>query len=166
LVEASPVQLLYRPGAKEPPKDRILSYTEIKTLLANLDDVPRAPRAGSHQWAIDQALQESRLGVLLIMREVCETSLRLARHPGHQVCAVAHRGAMMTQSAADRLSGNQLEMTHECSTKFCNSRSAAFREPRISILDIVPQTIIRHLAHLSVRADHWSAHGRFQVLLQ
>jgi integrase len=44
LVEASPVQLLYRPGGKERPKDRILSDTEIKPLLANLDDVLRAPR--------------------------------------------------------------------------------------------------------------------------
>jgi integrase len=44
LVEASPVQLLYRPGGKERPKDRTLSDTEIKALLANLDDVLRAPR--------------------------------------------------------------------------------------------------------------------------
>lgn len=36
LVEASPVQLLYRPGGKERPKDRTLSDTEIKALLANL----------------------------------------------------------------------------------------------------------------------------------
>jgi integrase len=44
LVEASPVQLLYRPGGKERPKDRTLSDTEIKALLANLDDVLQAPR--------------------------------------------------------------------------------------------------------------------------
>jgi hypothetical protein len=53
---------------------------------------------------------------------VRETSLRSARYPGHQMCAFAHRGAMMTQSAADRLSGNQLEMTDECST--INSRKS------------------------------------------
>ena len=44
LVEASPVQLLYRPGGQERPKDRTLSDTEIKALLANLGDVLRAPR--------------------------------------------------------------------------------------------------------------------------
>jgi integrase len=44
LIEASPVQLLYRPGGKERPKDRTLGDTEIKALLANLDDVLRAPR--------------------------------------------------------------------------------------------------------------------------
>ena len=44
LVEASPVQLLYRPGGKERPKDRTLGDTEIKRLLANLDDVLRTPR--------------------------------------------------------------------------------------------------------------------------
>jgi integrase len=44
LVEASPVQLLYRPGGKERPKDRTLSDTEIKALLENLDAVLRAAR--------------------------------------------------------------------------------------------------------------------------
>jgi integrase len=47
LVEASPVQLLYRPGGRERPKDRTLSDTEIKALLANLDEVLRAPRMAS-----------------------------------------------------------------------------------------------------------------------
>jgi integrase len=42
LVEASPVQLLYRPGGRERPKDRTFSDTEIKALLANLDSVLRA----------------------------------------------------------------------------------------------------------------------------
>lgn len=37
------------------------------------------------------------------MREVRETSLRLAPHPGLQMCALAHRGAMMIQLPADRL---------------------------------------------------------------
>jgi hypothetical protein len=32
------------------------------------------------------------------------------------MCALAHRGAMMLQSAAARLSCNQLGMTHNCST--------------------------------------------------
>jgi hypothetical protein len=75
-------------------------------------------------------------------------------------------GKSTNQTAAARLSGNQLEMTHECSTKFCNSRCAAFREPGISILDIVPQTIKRDLTDLSARADHRSAQSCFQVLLQ
>ena len=44
LVEASPVQLLYRPGGKERPKDRTLADGELKALLANLDDLLRAPR--------------------------------------------------------------------------------------------------------------------------
>jgi integrase len=47
LVEASPVQLLYRPGGKERPKDRTLGDTEIKALLANLDEILRAPRMAS-----------------------------------------------------------------------------------------------------------------------
>jgi hypothetical protein len=40
------------------------------------------------------------------------------------------------------------------------------QEPRISILDIVPQAIKRPVTDLSARANHWSAQGRFQVLLQ
>jgi integrase len=47
LVEASPVQLLYRPGGRERPKDRTLSDAEIKALLANLDEVLRSPRMAS-----------------------------------------------------------------------------------------------------------------------
>jgi hypothetical protein len=71
---------------------------------------------------------------------------------------------MMNQTAAAGLSCMQLEMIYEC--KLCNSRCADFQEPRISILDIVPQAIKRPLMDLSARADHWSAQGRFQVLLQ
>jgi len=44
LVDASPVQLLYRPGGKERPKDRALSDAELKALLNNLDELLRSPR--------------------------------------------------------------------------------------------------------------------------
>lgn len=39
LVEASPVQLLYKPGGREKPRDRALSDQEITTLLAKLESV-------------------------------------------------------------------------------------------------------------------------------
>lgn len=41
IVEASPVQLLYRPGGKEKPRERALSEEELGILLANLETVMR-----------------------------------------------------------------------------------------------------------------------------
>ena len=47
IVAASPVQLLYRPGGPERPRQRVLDDDELATLLANLDGVTRrAPRTG------------------------------------------------------------------------------------------------------------------------
>lgn len=47
LVEASPVQLLYRPGGKEKPRDRALSDAELGAFLANLDSVMRYQTGGT-----------------------------------------------------------------------------------------------------------------------
>ena len=41
IVDASPVQLLYRPGGKEKPRERTLTDDEVGKLLANLEDVMR-----------------------------------------------------------------------------------------------------------------------------
>lgn len=42
IVTASPVQLLYRPGGKEKPRERALTDDELKAFLANRDDVLRS----------------------------------------------------------------------------------------------------------------------------
>jgi integrase len=47
IVEASPVQLLYRPGGKEKPRDRALDDAELAALLTHLDDVCRSPRTAA-----------------------------------------------------------------------------------------------------------------------
>lgn len=47
IVDASPVMLLYRPGGKEKPRNRVLSDDELRVLLAKLDDVCRSPRTAS-----------------------------------------------------------------------------------------------------------------------
>jgi integrase len=44
VVDASPVQLLYRPGGKEKPRERSLSDDELAIFLNGLDDVCRSPR--------------------------------------------------------------------------------------------------------------------------
>lgn len=44
IVEATPVQLLYRPGGKERPRARVLSEEELKAFLRNLDDACRFRR--------------------------------------------------------------------------------------------------------------------------
>jgi len=44
IVEATPVQLLYRPGGKEKPRARVLSEEELRAFLRNLDDVCRFQR--------------------------------------------------------------------------------------------------------------------------
>jgi len=44
IVEATPVQLLYRPGGKEKPRARVLSEEELKAFLRNLDDACRFQR--------------------------------------------------------------------------------------------------------------------------
>jgi integrase len=44
IVDSSPVQLLYRPGGKESPRDRSLTDDELKTLLANPKDATRFER--------------------------------------------------------------------------------------------------------------------------
>lgn len=41
IVEATPVQLLYRPGGKERPRARVFSEKELKAFLRNLDDACR-----------------------------------------------------------------------------------------------------------------------------
>ncbi|MDQ5880833.1 MAG: hypothetical protein QG616_663 [Pseudomonadota bacterium] len=41
LIETSPVQLLYRPGGKEKPRDRALDDAELAALLVNLDEAAR-----------------------------------------------------------------------------------------------------------------------------
>ena len=46
LVESSPVQLLFRPGGTERPRQRALNDGELAALLANVDEVTkRAKRA-------------------------------------------------------------------------------------------------------------------------
>jgi integrase len=47
IVDASPVQLLYRPGGKEKPRNRVLSDDELTVFLEHLDDVCRSPRTAS-----------------------------------------------------------------------------------------------------------------------
>jgi integrase len=47
IVETSPVQLLYRPGGKEKPRDRALDDDELAALLTHLDDVCRSPRTAA-----------------------------------------------------------------------------------------------------------------------
>jgi integrase len=44
IVDANPVQLLYRPGGKESARDRCLTDTELKALLANPKDATRFDR--------------------------------------------------------------------------------------------------------------------------
>jgi integrase len=44
IVESSPVQLLYRPGGKEKPRERSFSEGELKSFLLNLDDACRFQR--------------------------------------------------------------------------------------------------------------------------
>lgn len=44
IVKASPVQLLYRPGGKEKPRERTLSDNELTTFLTNIDDACRSQR--------------------------------------------------------------------------------------------------------------------------
>jgi integrase len=44
IVESSPVQLLYRPGGKERPRQRSFSDGELKSFLLNLDDACRFQR--------------------------------------------------------------------------------------------------------------------------
>lgn len=44
IVDASPVQLLYRPGGKEKSKERALSDVELKALLTHRDAVCKSPR--------------------------------------------------------------------------------------------------------------------------
>ena len=39
VIKTSPVQLLFKPGGKETPRDRALSDTELSALLGSLDDV-------------------------------------------------------------------------------------------------------------------------------
>jgi integrase len=41
LVETSPVQLLYRPGGKETPRQRVLSEAELRSFVTNLEDACR-----------------------------------------------------------------------------------------------------------------------------
>jgi integrase len=41
IVQASPVQLLYRPGGKEKPRERVLSEDELQAFLSNLDGIMR-----------------------------------------------------------------------------------------------------------------------------
>jgi integrase len=47
IVDASPVQLLYRPGGKEKPRNRALDDDELPALLTHLDDVCRSPRTAA-----------------------------------------------------------------------------------------------------------------------
>lgn len=44
IVSTTPVQLLYRPGGKEKPRDRSLSIEEVTAFLTHLDEVCRSPR--------------------------------------------------------------------------------------------------------------------------
>src|SRR5690606_7435948 len=44
IVDASPVQLLYRPGGKEKPRNRAFDDDELRAFLAHVDDVCRSPR--------------------------------------------------------------------------------------------------------------------------
>jgi integrase len=44
IVETSPVQLLYKPGGKEPPRTRMLSEEELKTFLTRLEEACRYRR--------------------------------------------------------------------------------------------------------------------------
>ena len=44
IVDSSPVQLLYRPGGREKPRERALTDEEIAALLQNIDVIMRSPR--------------------------------------------------------------------------------------------------------------------------
>lgn len=44
IVTVTPVQLLYRPGGKEKPRERSLSDDELKALLGSLEDLARSTR--------------------------------------------------------------------------------------------------------------------------
>lgn len=44
IVDSSPVQLLYRPGGKEKPRDRALTDAELRAFVVNLDAVMRSAR--------------------------------------------------------------------------------------------------------------------------
>lgn len=44
IVSTTPVQLLYRPGGKEKPRERSLNDGELAAFLTHLDDVCRSPR--------------------------------------------------------------------------------------------------------------------------
>ena len=68
-----------------------------------------------HERRFNQALQECRCRDALLTREAREAHLRVACHPGHQMCAVAHRGATVHQRAAARLSCKTPQTTDECS---------------------------------------------------
>ncbi len=47
IVMATPVQLLYRPGGKEKPRERSFSNDELKAFLAHVDEVHREPRTAA-----------------------------------------------------------------------------------------------------------------------
>jgi len=47
IVTATPVQLLYRPGGKEKPRERSLSEDELKIFLVNVEEVHREPRTAA-----------------------------------------------------------------------------------------------------------------------
>ncbi|HYM46736.1 MAG TPA: integrase arm-type DNA-binding domain-containing protein [Solirubrobacteraceae bacterium] len=64
-VESSPVQLLYKPGGKERPRNRALDDGELAALLASLDEVmARAPQtASATRIALHTACRRSELGL-------------------------------------------------------------------------------------------------------
>jgi integrase len=65
LVESSPVQLLYRPGGKEKPRERCLSDAELKALLKN-------PKAATRFERLSHAI------VLFLLTAVRRSELALA----------------------------------------------------------------------------------------
>ena len=47
IVTATPVQLLYRPGGKEKPRERSFTDSELKAFLTHVDEVHREPRTAA-----------------------------------------------------------------------------------------------------------------------
>ena len=81
IVDSSPVQLLYRPGGKESPRDRCLTDDELKVLLAD-------PKAATRFERLGHAI------VIFLLTAVRRSELALARFCRDRLCKnnLAHTG--------------------------------------------------------------------------